>query len=196
MKDLRGFEFFKIIFEFNAFHLRYSNSCIQGLLNKSAVRVHCTENGAHNIIFLSLFPDPDTCRESSRVLLDRPVQVADINYVGERRILHVHTVERRISSDAATFKRGSFGENIWGDEGEFSDVCGTSGGNRAFHVQNGSTRHFHSASVPSKVRRNVCEARNSVSPLMLADSASGTRHLVYVAVVGGHTKHYLCAMWL
>jgi len=40
--------------------------------------------------------------------------------------------------------------------------------------------------IPSKVRRNVCETRNSVSSLMLANSTSDTRHS-YTSRLLGYT---------
>lgn len=73
---------------------------------------------------------------SSRVLLHHRVQVADISYVGESVFcMCTQWNARRISGG---FVRG---------KSRIADVRETSGGNRAFHVQNGSTRHFHSTTA-------------------------------------------------
>lgn len=82
--------------------LQLSNSHISRFLHTNVV----LEVNVRSTIFLSVFFNLDIHRESSWIFLDRPVQVADINYVGENV-----SCKYRVKRASSGVIWGSFGKN-------------------------------------------------------------------------------------
>lgn len=123
------------------------------------------------IFYLSILVHTE---RSSRVLLDRPVHIADINYVGES----VSCMYTQWSAYRAVFEQRSFSGKIGGTRRCLRNI------RRKSCVPRPERKHTpFSFGKHSRESSSKC-LRNSVSPLMLTDTTSGTRYLYTPRLLG------------